>query len=89
MTAQKFTPRVERILAVASRIASEHGVVDAESGDPVIGAEHIFIAILRDRDSIPFQALQGRLSVYELLDPVLDIMRQESYSSPGDPGRRK
>ncbi len=72
------------MLAHARRIAKEYGVVDGE-GRPVVGAEHLFLAVLADGDGVPAQALCGHHDPERLMAAVLAVMDTPEYG--GNVGR--
>ena len=68
-----LTPRAIRILNNAREEAVAVGVTD------FIGVEHVFLAILRDGESVPAQIV-GRLGYRSALVEELDrVLRSESY----------
>lgn len=82
MTEPVPTPRYQRIVAAASEAARE-------SGHAYVGAEHLFLAIIRDRDSVPAQVLGQLTSLDEAEADLLAVMASEGYrtSAPFVPPR--
>ncbi|MDA2809851.1 Clp protease N-terminal domain-containing protein [Nocardiopsis sp. RSe5-2] len=78
MSDTAFTPRLQQAVARARRIAAEHGVTD-DAGRPVVGTEHLFLAILDDGYAVPTQALEERHNVESLKEAVLRVMRTPEY----------
>lgn len=74
-----FTPRAGRMLDEARRIAAESGVVDRE-GNPVVGAEHLFLAILADEDGIPAQRLLREHDLPAVRASVRAVLDRPGYS---------
>ena len=70
----KPTPRYEAVLAGGSRLAREFG-------DQHVGVEHLFLAIIQDRDAIPTQVLAKIVELPEIEERLLGIMRSSSYST--------
>jgi ATP-dependent Clp protease ATP-binding subunit ClpA len=66
------TPRCERIIAAAQDLARA-------MGHGHVGAEHLFLAIIRDRAALPTQALSRPADPAELHRDFLAYL-QESYS---------
>ncbi|WP_327357081.1 Clp protease N-terminal domain-containing protein [Streptomyces sp. NBC_01304] len=62
------TPRYERVVAEASRIA-------ADLGHGYVGVEHLFLAILRDPDSVPTQVLAEIIALADLDARLSEVMR--------------
>ncbi|GAB3740657.1 Clp protease N-terminal domain-containing protein [Nocardiopsis nanhaiensis] len=80
-----FTPRAARMLDEARRIAAESGVTGSE-GNPVVGAEHLFLAILADEDGVPAQRLlrdHDLPAVRASVRAVLDSPDYPGYPGPG------
>lgn len=78
MSGTAFTPRLQQAVARARRIAAEYGVTD-EEGRPVVGTEHLFLAIIDDGYSVPTQALEEYYDVGALKEPVLRVVRSPGY----------
>lgn len=74
------TPRFHRILGAAGEIARS-------MGHPYLGVEHLFLAILRDPDAVPTQALAEVTDTGEAERHLLAIMSSAGYraSSAGAP----
>jgi ATP-dependent Clp protease ATP-binding subunit ClpA len=69
-----LTPRLQQVLSSAECVADR-------SWD-FVGVEHVFVAALEDRDSVPAQALtQAGVSVEAIAELVRDVMRSPSYLS--------
>jgi ATP-dependent Clp protease ATP-binding subunit ClpC len=69
------TPRYRRVLANSTKVARD-------MGHSYVGVEHLFLAIIRDRDSVPTQVLAQHLD----LDQVEAGLVQE-MASPGYAGQ--
>jgi ATP-dependent Clp protease ATP-binding subunit ClpA len=69
------TPRFQRVLDAAAEIARS-------MGHSYIGVEHLFLAILRDPDAVPTQALAEAADVGAVEDRLLAIMNSASYRTP-------
>jgi ATP-dependent Clp protease ATP-binding subunit ClpC len=72
------TPRVQRILGAADEIARS-------TGHPYLGVEHLFLAILRDPDAVPTQALAEVTDVAAVERSLLAIMSSDGYRSSSLP----
>lgn len=66
------TPRYNRILDEAVGIARtmQHAHV---------GVEHIFLAIIRDRDAVPSQSLAQQISLAEVESHLLELLNSPGY----------
>ena len=69
------TPRFHQILGAASEIARS-------MGHSYLGAEHLFLAILRDPDAVPTQALAEVADTGLAERHLLAIMRSAGYRAP-------
>ena len=69
------TPRYRRVLANSAEVARE-------MGHSYIGVEHLFLAIIRDRDAIPTQALAELVDLDRVQAGLL-----EEIASPGYAGQ--
>ena len=69
------TPRFRRILGAADEIARS-------MGHTYVGAEHLFLAILRDPDAVPTQALAEVADTGEAKRHLLAIMSSAGYRAP-------
>jgi ATP-dependent Clp protease ATP-binding subunit ClpA len=69
------TPRFHQILGAASEIARS-------MGNSYLGVEHLFLAILRDPDAVPTQALAEVADTGEAERHLLTIMGSASYRTP-------
>lgn len=72
------------MLDEARRIAAESGVTGSE-GNPVVGAEHLFLAILADEDGIPAQRLLRDHDLPAVRASVRAVLDSPGYR--GSPGR--
>jgi Clp amino terminal domain, pathogenicity island component len=70
------TPRYKRALETAADVARE-------MNQPHLGTEHLFLAIIRDRDAVPTQVLAGITDLHLLEGRLLEVMASESYT--GEP----
>jgi nicotine blue oxidoreductase len=78
------TPRYSRVVAAAADIA--RGM-----HHPYVGVEHLFLAIIHDRDAVPTQALAGVADLEEAEARLLELMNSAGYTTPvrkvhGQPG---
>ena len=78
-----FTPRAARMLDEARRTAAEYGATDPD-GNPVVGAEHLFLAVLADEDGIPAQRLLWEHDLPAVRASVRTVLDSPDY--PGYPG---
>jgi ATP-dependent Clp protease ATP-binding subunit ClpA len=69
------TPRYAAIVAAANRIASE-------KGRRQVGAEHLFLAIIRDREAVPTQALAQLVNLDHVEAQLRAVMESEGYNTP-------
>ncbi|MGY2005475.1 Clp protease N-terminal domain-containing protein [Nocardia abscessus] len=68
MSAPAPTPRYTRVISSAAKIAND-------MGHDHLGVEHIFLAIIREGNSLPVQVLTEELELSGLEQKVLDQMR--------------
>jgi hypothetical protein len=67
-----LTPRLHQVLSSAGRVADRTW--------HVVGVEHVFVAALEDRESVPAQALaRAGISVDGIAEIVRDVMRSPAY----------
>ncbi|WP_239647227.1 hypothetical protein [Nocardiopsis baichengensis] len=78
MSATGFTPRLDKAIVRARGIAADFGVVD-DQGRPVVGTEHLVLAVLDDEYAVPTQALADRYDVGALKAEILRLMRSPGY----------
>lgn len=78
------TPRYNRVLAASADVAQamQHAYV---------GVEHLFLAIIQERDAVPTQALASMVDLEEVEARLLELMNSSSYATPtrqvrGQPG---
>lgn len=71
----KLTPRAEQILKKAQVIAQE-------SGTETTGAEHIQLALLQDKDSIPYQIIDGEFGAESLYKKLSTYLNTKGYETP-------
>jgi ATP-dependent Clp protease ATP-binding subunit ClpC len=69
------TPRFHQILGAAGEIARS-------MGHSYLGVEHLFLAILRDPDAVPTQALAEVADTGEAERHLLAIMSSAGYRTP-------
>jgi ATP-dependent Clp protease ATP-binding subunit ClpA len=69
------TPRYTSILAAASELATS-------MGHHYVGAEHLFLAIIRDRNAVPTQVLTRVIDPADIEGGILDLMRSPGYGTP-------
>jgi ATP-dependent Clp protease ATP-binding subunit ClpA len=73
------TPRYSAILASAVRLARE-------LGHKYVGAEHLFLAVIRDPRAIPTQVLAETTNLPGIEERLLSIMGSSGYSTGGSTG---
>ena len=66
------TPRYFRVLGAAEEVADgmSHGYV---------GVEHLFLAIIRDRDAVPTQVLATIADLDAIESALLSLMNSDGY----------
>jgi ATP-dependent Clp protease ATP-binding subunit ClpA len=75
MTEPVPTPRFHRLVAAASKMATDRG-------HEYVGTEHLFLAIIGDRHAVPTQVL-ARLTDLDLVEVELRaLMESDAYTSP-------
>jgi ATP-dependent Clp protease ATP-binding subunit ClpA len=75
MTEPVPTPRRQRLVAAASEMATDWG-------HPYVGAEHLFLAIIGDRQAVPTQVL-ARLTDLDRVEMELRaLMESAAYKTP-------
>ena len=72
------TPRYRRVLANSAEVARE-------MGHSYIGVEHLFLAIIRDRNSVPAQALAARLDLHQVEASLVQEMASAGYDGQAPP----
>jgi ATP-dependent Clp protease ATP-binding subunit ClpA len=72
------TPRYRQILDSSAEIARamDHSYV---------GVEHLFLAIIRDPDAVPTQALASMISLDQVDAGLIEVMNSPSYVTPAPP----
>jgi ATP-dependent Clp protease ATP-binding subunit ClpC len=73
------TPRYGQLLGASFDVARamQH---------PYVGVEHLFLAILRDRDAVPTQSLAMQIDLDEVEARLLDVMSSPAYrAEPAGP----
>lgn len=75
MLPRALTPRMERILARASEVATSFG-------QERIGAEHVAVAMLQDSRAIPTAVLGKSVDVELVVAELLGVIQSESYGRP-------
>ncbi len=73
-----FTPRMHTVLGRAATEAKHAGV-------NVIGAEHVFLAILDEEDSIPTQVMSRLGLVDQVQAELRSVLKSAGYRPPGLP----
>ena len=72
------TPRCRRVLAAAEQAARDQS-------HPHLGVEHLFLAIIRDRDAVPTQVLSEFGDPAAVEAALLALMNSASYrTASGD-----
>jgi ATP-dependent Clp protease ATP-binding subunit ClpA len=69
------TPRYAAIVAAANRIASE-------KGQQHVGAEYLFLAIIRDRKAVPTQVLAQLVDLDQVEARLQTVMESDGYNTP-------
>jgi ATP-dependent Clp protease ATP-binding subunit ClpA len=69
------TPRYTAIIEAANRIASE-------KGGQHVGAEHLFLAIIRDRAGVPTQVLAQLVNLDHVKAQFQAVMESKTYNTP-------
>ncbi|MEU3962396.1 Clp protease N-terminal domain-containing protein [Streptomyces buecherae] len=72
-----YTPRFRRIIADAEATARL-------MGHSYIGVEHLFLAILRDSDAVPTQALSDLIEPSRVASHLEALMQSPSYLGTDD-----
>lgn len=80
MPTSELTPRAERILVEAQRIATD-------SGASRVGVEHIQLAILQDTDSVPYQILAKEINAQKLRSLLEEHLQTAGYLTPTNRAR--
>jgi ATP-dependent Clp protease ATP-binding subunit ClpA len=68
------TPRYQRVLRAS--VESARGMSHS-----YVGVEHLFLAIIRDRDAVPAQVLARLVDLDAVEAALLDLMNSESYNT--------
>lgn len=74
MLSMDRTPRYRRVLEVAEDLARQFG-------HDYVGTEHLFLAIIADRDAVPTQVLAQIANPSELAARLRDFMNSGAYRS--------
>ncbi|MGX2995344.1 Clp protease N-terminal domain-containing protein [Streptomyces sp. JNUCC 64] len=69
------TPRFLEIIEAAKRNATD-------LGHSYLGVEHLFLAIIRDIDSVPTQAISPLVDPGELEERVIEVLSSPGYNTP-------
>lgn len=72
------TPRYSGVLANAEELARQ-------LGQERVGAEHLFLAIISDREAFPTQVLNQFVDAGELAARLRDLMSSDAYRRPTAP----
>lgn len=72
------TPRCRNVLAAAERLATERG-------HSYIGVEHIFLAMLTERNAVPTQVLATFCDLNSVEDRLNDVMASPGYRGEPPP----
>jgi hypothetical protein len=67
------TPRYCRVLDAAAKLARQ-------MGHPHVGVEHLFLAIIRDRATVPTQALARLIDLDQVETGLREVMASPSYA---------
>jgi len=73
------TPRYRTVLAASAGLARE-------MGHSHVGVEHLFLAIIRDRDAVPTQALARMIDLDRAEASLREVMASPSYAGEPPPG---
>jgi hypothetical protein len=73
------TPRYRRVLANSAETAGE-------MGHSYVGVEHLFLAIIRDRDAVPTQALAKLVDLDQVEAGLLEVMASSGYAGQAPAG---
>jgi ATP-dependent Clp protease ATP-binding subunit ClpA len=66
------TPRFKRVVAACFQLAR---------GKSYVGVEHLFLAIIHDRDAVPTQVLARMVDLDAVESALLDVMNSEAYNA--------
>ncbi len=55
------------------------------TGSPHVRAEHLFLALIRDRRTVPARALASLIDIGRVEEAVLGVMNSPGYRGPGCP----
>ncbi len=72
-TAPAPTPRYRRVTDRSTAVAQE-------MGHSHVGVEHLFLAIIRDRDAVPTQALARLIDLDRVEAGLLEVMASAGYA---------
>lgn len=72
-TAPAPTPRYQRVTDGSTAVAQE-------MGHSYVGVEHLFLAIIRDRDAVPTQALAELVDLERVEAGLLEVMASSGYA---------
>jgi ATP-dependent Clp protease ATP-binding subunit ClpA len=73
------TPRYRRLLESAARLARE-------MGHSHVGAEHLLLAMVKDRDAVPTQVLAATTNLDQVEARLREVIASDSYA--GEPPAR-
>ena len=73
------TPRYQRVVGGSTAVAQQ-------MGHSHVGVEHLFLAIIRDRDAVPTQALSRLVDLDRVEAGLLEVMGSPSYRGQAPPG---
>jgi hypothetical protein len=68
------SPRYERIVAASRQVAGD-------LGHSYVGVEHLFLAIVLDRDAVPTQVLKRFVDPAQVGGAVRDLITSEGWGS--------
>lgn len=71
------TPRYSAIVSAASDLARS-------MGHQYVGAEHLFLAMISDREAVPTQVLATAVDPGSVEARLRDLMASASYATPTD-----
>ncbi|MFJ5731541.1 Clp protease N-terminal domain-containing protein [Streptomyces paradoxus] len=80
MSAQNplFTPRLHEVLRAAEALARS-------LGHEHVGTEHVFLAVLQDREAVPTQVLDEIVPAHQLVEALETHMRAPEYLGETQP----
>jgi len=59
--------------------------VSRAMGHSYVGVEHLFLAMIRDRNAVPTQVLAGMMNLTAVESALLELMNSDSYRTGTGP----